>query len=226
MIVDRLPRDSVVFDPYRGDRAAQVTGPAEFFRRFSALRHEDETTAMLAAWSAGDDAALAALLPRVYAELSSRAARYLRRERPGHTLETGALVNEVYLRLSAQERARWQNREHFMAVSASLMRRVLVDHARSRGSAKRGGARRQLSLDEVATLELAHDPQLVALDDALRELSVVDPELARVVELRYFGGLENAEIAALDGVSERTVIRRWRFAQAWLYRTLGPATPP
>lgn len=180
-----------------------------------------DTEALLAAWTGGDTVASNAVLTHLYDELCARASRYLRRERIGHTLETSALVHEVYLKLSAQTKAQWRSRDHLLAVSSQLMRRILVDHARRHAFTKRGGGRRPLPLEAAATLALAHDSRTVELDGALRDLAEVDPDLVRVVEMRYFGGLENAEVAAVLGLSERTVIRRWRLAQAWLCRYLS-----
>lgn len=178
-------------------------------------------TDLLVAWSDGDPEALSELLPRVYDELRRLASAYLRRERPGHTLETGALVNEAYLRLVDQRRARWQSRAHFFGVAAQMMRRVLVDHARRNLYAKRGGGARRLSLDGTLDLSAERAPELVALDQALEELARVEPGKARLVELRIFAGLTHEEIAELLGVSVPTVSRGWRLARAWLYRELA-----
>lgn len=178
-------------------------------------------TDSLQRWSAGDRQALDDILPILYDELSRIASSYLRRERREHTLQTSALVHEAYLRLIDQNRVKWRDRSHFFAIAAQAMRRVLVDHARSRGSSKRGGGAMLLALDETLVVDRDGDPAVLALDAALVELMKLDAELARVVELRFFGGLDNPEIAHVEQVSERTVIRRWRTAQAWLFRHLG-----
>lgn len=180
-----------------------------------------EVTQLLLAWSEGDQGALVTLLPRVYDELRRVAAAYLRRERRGHTLETGALVNETYLRLIDQERVVWRNRSHFFGIAAQAMRRILVDHARRHLYARRGGGAPKLSLDEALTLAPERVPALVALDEALEELGKVAPQNARIVEMRYFGGLTAEEIAYVLGVSVPTVSRGWRMARAWLYRYLS-----
>ncbi len=187
----------------------------------------NDVTEHLRCWSDGDRQALDALLPIVYAELGRIAAGYLRKEHREHTLQTSALVHEAYLKLIDQDRAHWRNRSHFFAIASQIMRRLLVDHARTRGRTKRGGGMILLALDEaVATREPGfdrgrEDPSVIALDDALNELETMDPELAEVVELRFFGGLDNTQIAEVKSVSERTVIRRWRTAQAWLFRHLS-----
>ncbi|RMH21307.1 MAG: sigma-70 family RNA polymerase sigma factor [Acidobacteria bacterium] len=180
-----------------------------------------DVTALLARWNAGDPAACDRLLEAIYGELRQLAAAYLRRERNGHTLETAALVNEAYLRLVDQRRVRWRNRSHFFGIAAQAMRRVLVDHARRKRYRKRGGDRRRLALDEVCELPVERAAELIALDDALRDLAALDPEQARIVELRYFAGLTLEEIAELFGCTVRTVSRRWRMARAWLYRQLA-----
>lgn len=168
-----------------------------------------DLTHLLSEWRGGDDAALEELLPLVYGELRQRAARYLRGERAGHTLQTHDLVHEAFLRLLDQRHVDWRNRSHFFAIAARMMRRILVDHARSRGYSKRGGDVRKIVLDEAPEIVAERGAELVALDDALEGLSVVDEELSRIVELRYFGGLKNAEIAEILGVSEPTVVRRY-----------------
>lgn len=177
-----------------------------------------EITSLLGAWSAGDDKALEALIPRVYGELRRLAARRLRQERASHTLQTTGLLHETYLRLTAQRRTVWKNRAHFFAVSARLMRRVLVDYARARAARKRdGGAVLGLLIDEAVD---GGAPEVLGLDEALRDLEELDVQQCRVVELRFFGGLTQEEIADVLAVSVPTVARRWRLARAWLYRHL------
>lgn len=181
-----------------------------------------EITRLLAAWRDGDDAALDRLAPLVYAELRSIAARQMRRERPGHTLQPTALVNEAFLRLSGGDGASWQDRAHFYAVCAQVMRRILIDHARAGARDKRGGGAAHVPLDEVATLvQQQQTVDLVALGDALRALEAVDPQKARIVELRYFTGLGIEETAGVLNVSPMTVRREWMRAKAWLYRELA-----
>ena len=180
---------------------------------------------LLVAWAAGDKSALDKLMPLVYRELRYLAKRQMRRERRDHTLQTTDLVNEAYLRLVQQREAQWQHRSQFFAIAASLMRRILVDHARRRGYQKRGGGAFRLTIDDlvVASPTPAHD--IVALDDALRELDRRDKRKATVVELRYFGGLTVEEIADLLGVAPITVKRDWAMAKAWLYRQIAAARP-
>lgn len=182
-------------------------------------------TQFLREWSDGDQEALVELIPLVYDELRSLASAYLRRERPDHTLQTSALVHEAYLRLLEQQRVRWHNRTHFFGIAAQAMRRILVDHARSQLYAKRGGGAPKLSLDEALTLSAERAPELVALDDALIGLAAVDPQLARIVDLRFFAGLTHAEISHVLGISLTAVTRGWRAARAWLYRTLTEGDP-
>lgn len=179
-----------------------------------------EVTELLVAWSNGDRQALARLLPKVYDELRRLASSYLRHERPDHTLETRALAHEAYLRLVQQERVTWRNRAHFFGVAAQMMRRILVDHARSHGYAKRAGGSR-VSLVEALALPVERAPDLVALDEALTDLATIDAEQAKIVELRFFGGLKTDEIAQVLGISTATVARRWRMVKAWLYHHLG-----
>ena len=178
-------------------------------------------TELLVAWSAGDSSALDRLVPLVHAELRRLARRQMRRERDGHTLQTTALVNEAYLRLVDLSRIRWQDRAHFFAMSARLMRRILVDHARSRQYIKRGGGAWRVTFDEalVASAEPAAD--LLALDEALQALARVDARKSQVVELRYFGGLSVDETAEALHVSPETVMRDWRLAKAWLLREIA-----
>jgi RNA polymerase sigma factor (TIGR02999 family) len=182
---------------------------------------EQGVTGLLQAWGGGDATALDRLVPIVYEELRRQAQRYLRRETPGHTLQTTALVHEAYLRLVDQRQARWQNRAQFFGVAAQLMRRILVDHARQRQAAKRGGSAIQVPLDEGAVAGPESDVDLVALDDALTRLAALDPQQARVVELRYFTGLGIEEAAEALGISPATVKREWAMARAWLKRELG-----
>jgi RNA polymerase sigma-70 factor (ECF subfamily) len=180
-------------------------------------------TRLLQDWSQGKDAALEELLPLVHQELHRLARRYMFGERPGHTLQATALVNEAYLRLINSRRVNWQNRAHFFAISAQLMRRILVDHARARGYQKRGGGIPKVTLDDalMGPQEKGHD--LVALDDALKTLAGVDPRKCKVVELRFFGGLSVEESAEVLKVSPDTVLRDWRLAKAWLAREMGKA---
>lgn len=178
-------------------------------------------TGLLLAWGRGDEAALRRLVPLVHRELHDIARRCLAGERRGHSLQTDALINEVYLRLIDVKRVNWQNRGHFLAISARLMRRILVDHARARRAQKRGGGAVRVTFDEglQVTNESAHD--LVALDDALRELAVFDDRKSRVIEMRFFGGLSVEETAAVLNVSADTVMRDWRLARKWLLREMS-----
>ena len=180
----------------------------------------NEVTLLLKAWSEGDESVLEKLTPLIYAELYRLARRSMQRERPDHTLETGALRNEAYLRLVQWKSARWQNRNHFYAVASQMMRRVLVDHARSRGYQKRGGGARSISLDESIVITPKEGPDLVTLDEALERLTAMNVRLGKVVELRFFGGLSVEETAAVLDVSPFTVLRDWKLAKAWLYREL------
>jgi RNA polymerase sigma factor (TIGR02999 family) len=180
-----------------------------------------ELTQLLVNWRNGDQAALNKLLQLVYQELRRIARRYMRGERVGHTLESAALVNEAYLRLIDIKKIDWQNRAHFFAMSARLMRRILVDHARSRNYAKRDGALQRLSLSEADQLAGERDVDLVALDDALKSLAEMSEQQSRIVELRFFGGLTIEETAEVLGVSHATVERDWAVARAWLRRELS-----
>jgi RNA polymerase sigma factor (TIGR02999 family) len=182
-------------------------------------------TRLLKAWSSGDEEALAQLTPLVYDELHRAARRYMARERTGHLLQTTALVNEVYLRLVDCAQIDWRDRAHFFAVSAQLMRRILVDFAREREVRKRGGGVRHISLDEAPALCKESDPDLVALDDALTALAVIDERKSKTVELRFFGGLDIDETAAVLKVSSKTVTRDWTMAKAWLLREMGGGDP-
>ena len=180
-----------------------------------------EVSQLLVAWSNGDQAALDKLTPLVYDELHRLAHHYMSRERPGHTLQTTALVNEAYLRLIDQKSVNWQNRAHSFAVAAQVMRQILVDYARRRQYLKRGGKAVKVSLDEAAVASQERGADLVALDDALTSLTAIDPRKSRIVELRFFGGLSVEETAEVLKVSPRTVMREWSLAQAWLYRELA-----
>jgi RNA polymerase sigma-70 factor, ECF subfamily len=179
-----------------------------------------DVTQLLLAWGKGDNAALEALTPVVYEELRRLARRYMANERVGHTLQATALVNEAYMRLVDIHKVQWQNRAHFFAMSARLMRRILVDSARSRKYQKRGAGAQKVSLDERLMVE---EPgrDIVALDDALNELAKVDDRKSKVVEMRFFGGLSVEETAEALGVSVDTVMRDWKLAKAWLLRELG-----
>ena len=181
---------------------------------------QGDITALLKAWSDGNQAALEKLTPIVYKELHRLAGRYMKGERPGHSLQTTALVNEAYMRLVDYKRMKWQNRAHFFAVSAQLIRRILVEHARRR-NLKRGAGFRHISLDDVAVTGSARSADLVALDDAMTALARMDPRKERVVEMRFFGGLSVEETAEVLKVSTVTVMRDWSTAKAWLYRELG-----
>ena len=182
-----------------------------------------QVTQLLIDWSKGDRAALDQLMPLVNAELRRLAAHYMRRERPGHTLQTSALVNEAYLRLIDQKSVNWQSRAHFFGIAAQLIRQILIDHARKRQSAKRGGAQ-QVSLGETAVVSRERSIELLALDEALDRLAAFDPRKARIVELRFFGGLNLDETAEVMGISSPTVQREWRSAKAWLHHSLS--APP
>jgi RNA polymerase sigma factor (TIGR02999 family) len=182
-----------------------------------------EITRLLADWSGGDPAALEKLTPLVYAELRRIARRQMRDERPGHTLQATALVNEAFLRLGGGGGGgpAWHDRSHFYAVCAQVMRHVLIDHARAHAREKRGGGAPHVALDEAAVMAGEGAAELVALDEALCGLEEVDPQKARVVELRYFGGLSIEETAEVLGISPTTVRREWRRAKAWLYRAIS-----
>lgn len=188
----------------------------------------DETsadiTSFLVDWSNGDQSALEKLLPLVERELHRLAHRYMRRENPNHTLQTTALVNEAYLRLVDQKRTRWQNRAHFFGIAATIMRRILMNHARNQKRQKRPGSAIQVSLSEVAVISFSKVEDLIALDQALNRLAQIDERKARVVELRHFGGLSVPETAEILGIAEITVNRDWNFAVAWITREMGCQT--
>lgn len=180
-----------------------------------------EVTLLLKSWSDGDRRSVEDLVPLVYDELRRMAAAYLSGERTGHTLQPTALVHEAYFRLVNHNEMRWQDRSHFFAIAARTMRRILVDHARGHRSAKRGGPKSALSLEVVGDLGKGEEPDLVALDDALKDLQEMDPDKAKLVELRFFGGLSIDETAQIVGCSRATVIRQWRMAKAWLHSQLA-----
>jgi RNA polymerase sigma-70 factor (ECF subfamily) len=180
-----------------------------------------EVTRLLRAWSDGDEAALARLVPLVESELHRLAGSYLRRERPGHTLQTTALVNEAYLRLIDDSAVLWQDRAHFYGVAAQLMRRILVDHARRRRKLKRGGDPLRVSLADAENAVPESSPDIIALDEALSSLAKLDPRKSQIVELKFFGGLQEEAIAEVLTISLRTVQREWNLARAWLYNELA-----
>jgi len=179
-----------------------------------------EVTQLLIDWSHGDKAALERLLPLVDEELHRLAHRYMNRERAGHTLQTTALVNEAFLRLINRSKVDWQNRAHFFGLAAQLMRGILVDHARSHACTKRGGGAYKLELDETMLVSQQKASEVLALDDALKELALIDPQQGQIVELRFFGGLTVEETAEVLHISPATVKREWSTAKAWLYREL------
>jgi RNA polymerase sigma factor (TIGR02999 family) len=186
---------------------------------------QQEVTVLLADWRGGDEGALAKLIPLVQPELHRLAHHYMSRERAGHTLQTTALLDEAYLLLVDHTKRNWQNRTHFVAAAAQLMRRIMVDHARERRSLKRGGGALKVTLDEAAAVTETRSEELLALDDALERLAALDPRKSQIVELRYFGGLTVEGTAEFLKLSQRTVEREWNMAKAWLYRALSGGEP-
>ena len=182
-------------------------------------------TGLLQAWGQGDREAADELLPLVYRELRRRAAAYLRHERPDHTLQPTALVHEAYIRLVGQQRVTWQNRAHFFGVAAQMMRRILVDHARAHHAARRPGAAVRVTLDDQMATAQPPNCELLVLDQALSELAGFDARQAQIVELRYFGGLSEQEVAEVLSLSRSTVTREWQTARAWMYRRLTTGRP-
>jgi len=180
-----------------------------------------EVTQLLVDWSNGDQSALDKLMPLIDAELRRLAHRYMSRERAGHTLQTTALVNEAFLRLVNRKNLQWQNRAHFFGIAANLMRTILVDHARAHASAKRGGGARKLELDEELVISQQKATEVLALDETLKQLALIDPQQSRIVELRFFGGLTVEEAAEVLHVSPATIKREWSTAKAWLYHELS-----
>ena len=185
------------------------------------MNSSEGITQLLIDWSNGDQAALEQLMPLVYDELRHLASSYLRRERASHTLQPTALVNEAYLKLVDQRNAKWQNRAHFFGISAQLMRRILVDHARQHQAAKRGGSKQQrLSITSAERIVKQPEVDLLALNEALDELTIMDPQQAQIVELKFFGGLSIEETAEVMGLGHATIERDWKMARAWLRRKL------
>jgi len=180
-----------------------------------------DVTRLLRAWGAGDEAALDQLTPVIYAELRRRAHSYMKNERPGHTLQTTALANEAWMRLVNVAAVDWKDRAHFFAIAANVMRRILVDGARARGRGKRGGSAQRVDLDQIPDISSRRDPELIAIDEALEALAQLDPRKAKVIELRFFGGLSFEETAAVLKVHEQTVLRDWRLARVWLMREMS-----
>ena len=188
---------------------------------------EEDVTRLLLAWRDGDEGALARLMPVVYDELRRLAASYMRRERPDHTLQATALLNEAYLRLIDQTRVAWQGRAHFFGIAARMMRRILMDHARQHRAVKRGSGGRKLPLEDALETPVRQDVDLLSLDEALTRLEEIDPRQSRVVELRFFAGLEVTEVAEVLEISPATVKREWAVARAWLHREIsGPMALP
>jgi RNA polymerase sigma factor (TIGR02999 family) len=185
-----------------------------------AVATQSQLTNLLDDWKQGDPSALEKLTPLIYDELRRIAHRYARHERNGHTLQTTALINEAYVRLAGNESPDWQNRQHFFAVTAQVMRHILIDHARRRRALKHGGDGQQVSLSEAEAMTNERAAELIALDEALAELAAFDPRKSEVVQLRYFGGLSLEETAEALGVSLMTVRRDWRAAKAWLYKKM------
>ena len=182
-----------------------------------------EVTVLLEAWRRGDSGALDKLIPIVYEDLRRLAGRYMRSEEPDHTLQATALVHEAYLRLTREQDRTWENRAHFFAVAAQIMRNLLVDHARAATRFKRGGGSAEISLEDAPQLTTAEPEVMLALDEALERLAELDPRASRIVELRYFVGLSNKEAASVLGASEKTVTRDWNTAKAWLRAELRKA---
>jgi RNA polymerase sigma factor (TIGR02999 family) len=185
-----------------------------------------DVTRLLRAWGRGDEAALDQLTPVIYAELRRRAHSYMKNERPGHTLQTTALANEAWMRLVNVAAVDWKDRAHFFAIAANVMRRILVDGARARGRGKRGGSAQRVDLDQIPDISSRRDPELIAIDEALEALAQLDPRKAKVIELRFFGGLSVEETAEVLKVHEQTVLRDWRLARVWLMREMSGQRQP
>ena len=190
------------------------------FIRFMTNTDSEQITSLLVEWSNGNQTALENLMPLVYDELRRIARRFMRRQSAGHTFQTTELIHEAYLKLARSEDQNWQNRAHFFGVAAQAMRHILVDYARQRASQKRGGWQEKITLDETAAVSFGRSDELVQLDDAMRQLAALDERKSKVVELKYFGGLTNEEIAEVLKISPETVKRDWRFSRTWLLREL------
>jgi RNA polymerase sigma-70 factor (ECF subfamily) len=212
MSVERFYRVPPTFHPTKSPVEGKMAPPA--------MSESDEVTLLLSALTRGDDGAASKLIPVVYDELRRLAGSYMRRERVDHTLQATALVHEAYLKLIEQRSINWQSRAHFFGVAAQLMRRILIDHARGHSRQKRGGEQQKVSLDEIFVFSEKRADELLAVDDSLNQLAKIDPRQARVVELRFFGGLSVEEAAEVLGVSPKTVKRDWSVAKAWLYADL------
>lgn len=206
-------------EPPQPDEARAEPPPVQEQEKQSAV--DGEITRLLGAWNTGDAHAFHNLMPLAYPQLRQIAGAYLSRERPGHTLQATALVNEAFLRLIDQNQVNWQNRAHFFGAAANLMRQILIQHARANHAAKRGGERQKLYLDEAGDVAQSSDLDLVALDDALRDLETIAPRQCRIVELRYFGGLNIEETGEVLSISPATVKREWTMAKAWLRREIS-----
>ena len=228
--IQRKRQDLLRLFRWRGHCTPRTTVPLGFRTSHAARALAEgpprDGTLLLARWRGGDDEALDQLVSLIYQELRRLAGRYLNRESPGRTLQTHDLIHEAFLRLIGQRHVDWQNRAHFFGIAAQMMRRILTDHARRRSYVKHGGGLRLVVLDDVRDADAPGHACIVAVVEALVELGAVNPELAQIVELRFFGGLEHDEIAALLGVSNATVRRRFRIAKAWLYRRLSAAERP
>jgi len=211
-----------LLSPVNAESRWQIGSPVnEIFLGMSVDEARGDVTQLLSEWRGGNRESLDKLMPLVYGELHLIAGRYLRRERPSHTLQSTALVHEAFLRLVDQTRTDWKSRAHFFAVAANIIRNILVDHARSRQAAKRGGPQPVLSLDEAVALPEKRDVEVIAVDDALLSLSRFDPQQSRIVELRFFGGLSIEETAEVLGISSSTVKREWILAKTWIFHTLS-----
>ena len=206
---------------YNRRHRAVARTPCDGSKMADSQTNTHQVTQLLVAWGDGNKAALDQLIPLVYDELRRLARHYMRREREGHTLQTTALVNEAYLRLINQDRANWQNRAHFFGVAAQLMRRILVDHARTRLRAKREGAAQKVSLDEAALVATEQGPDLLAIHEALEKLEAMNPRMGRIVELRFFGGLSIEEAAEVLKIAPGTVMKDWTLAKAFLHQAIS-----
>ncbi len=228
ILIDRFLQYSAYIDSGNHTRYAScLTHPPRVVLGQKTLqRGPNQVTELLVRWRGGDKAALDSLMPLVYAELRRIANHYLRAERSDHTLQSTALVHEAYMRLTQQDLPQWQNRAHFFAVAAQLMRQILVDHARTHRASKRGGNLYKLALDDAEDHAVVQDVDVVALDDALKSLANMDAQQSRVVELKFFAGLSVDDTAEVLGISPSTVKRDWTTARAWLFRELNRSAEP